>query len=135
MTDTKLAIAVGVADVRREPDSTSELVTQALMNAPAIANPTSGEWTYVTLSDYEGWIHTDELEEPIARAYCKVGEDCRTPLQLMAVITAGRTALYAHAQGDASSGSAYLSTALPILDTTQRERVQVALPGERSAWL
>lgn len=135
MANNVMAVSAGVADVRREPDPSSELVTQALMNAPAVAHGTSGEWTQVTLSDYEGWIRTDELEEPIARAYCKVGEDCRTPLQLMAVATTTRTSLYIDAEDDASSGNVYLSTALPLLDITGQERVQVALPGERSAWL
>src|SRR5205085_8651222 len=130
-----LAVSVGVADVRGDPEPTSELVTQALMNVPAIIGRISGEWTYITLSDYEGWIRTSELEEPIAKAYCTVGEHCRTPLQMMAVVATTRTPLYTHAEGDDSSGNVYLSTALPILDITQQERVQVALPGERTAWL
>jgi len=32
---TTYVISVGVADTRHDPDPTSELVTQALMNAPA----------------------------------------------------------------------------------------------------
>src|SRR5690349_16829620 len=80
MTDGVLAVGVGIADVRHDPDPTSELVTQALMNVPAIIHETSGDWTHVTLSDYEGWMRTSDLEEPIAKAYCKIGEHCRTPL-------------------------------------------------------
>src|SRR5579859_3308341 len=66
-------VAVGVADIRRDPDPTSELVTQALMNTPANPDEATGAWTHVTLSDYAGWIHTDQLEEPIVKGFCKVG--------------------------------------------------------------
>jgi len=42
-TTTAYAVSVGVADIRRHPDSTSELVTQALMNVAAIADEIAGE--------------------------------------------------------------------------------------------
>lgn len=129
------AVAVGVADIRRDPDPASELVTQALMNAQANAAETSGEWTRITLSDYAGWIRSDQLEEPVVKGFCKVGEHCGTPLALVAVITAAHTHLFAREQGQETLGMVYLSTVLPLLDTTAEERVQVALPGERSAWL
>lgn len=132
---TAYAVAVGVADVRRDPDSTSELVTQALMNTPVVTGETTGEWTHVTLPDYEGWMHTNELDEPPVRDFCKVGKHCSTPLQLMALVTIPCTPLYAHAEEEETVGTVYLSTALPLRDTTGRERVQVALPGERMAWL
>jgi gamma-D-glutamyl-L-lysine dipeptidyl-peptidase len=132
---TTNVISVGVADVRRDPDPASELVTQALMNAPALLGENAGEWTHVTLTDYEGWIRTGELEEPVVKGYCKIGACCGTPLHLVAVIIATRTPLYSHAEGDNSPGYVYLSTALPLLDITQVDRVQVALPGERTAWL
>ena len=93
ITATTCAISVGVADVRRDPDPTSELVTQALMNMTAVANETSGDWTHITLPDYSGWVRTNQLEEPIARLFCKVGETCSTPLPLFAVVTTTRTPL------------------------------------------
>ncbi|HVB25073.1 MAG TPA: C40 family peptidase [Ktedonobacteraceae bacterium] len=132
---TTYAISTAVANVHRDPDSTSELVTQALMNMTAVASETSGDWTHITLPDYSGWVHTHQLEEPIARSFCKVGETCNTPLPLFAVVTTTRTPLYENATGNATVGTAYLSTALPLLDTMAHERVQVALPGEDSAWL
>jgi len=135
ITATTYAISVGVADVRRDPDSTSELVTQALMNMTASVGETSGDWTHITLPDYTGWVRTHQLEEPIARSFCKVGETCSTPLPLFAVVTTTRTPLYENANGNEAIGNVYLSTALPLLDTTRQARVQVALPGERSAWL
>src|SRR5438132_3388868 len=119
-------VAVGVADVRRAPDLASELVTQALMNAPATLGDTVGEWTYVTLTDYEGWMLTDELEEPVVKGFCKIGACCGTPLHLVAVINALRTPLYSQVKGDDTAGHVYLSTALPLLDITQATRVQIA---------
>ena len=128
-------VAVGVADIRRDPDPTSELVTQALMNTPANPDEATGAWTHVTLSDYAGWIHTDQLEEPIVKGFCKVGVSCGTALPYAAVVTATHTPLYTHAEGDETGGMAYLSSALPIQDITHPQRLQVALPGEHLAWL
>jgi hypothetical protein len=129
---------VGVADVRRDPDPASELVTQALMNVSAVAGESRDGWTHVTLSDYEGWIRSRQLEEPIAPAFCQVGESCRSALPLMAVVTATHAPLYRDEVGEEAeetTGNVYLSTALPLRDTTRGERLLVALPGERGAWL
>lgn len=128
-------VSVSVADIRYEPQPDAELVTQALMNVPALSSQVVGDWTAVTLPDYTGWIRSAELEEPLPRSYCKVGEQCTTPLQLTAVLLATHTPLYAQPEGEETSGLVYLSTALPLVDTTQHERVQVALPGEYTAWL
>jgi cell wall-associated NlpC family hydrolase len=132
---TTYVISVGVADVRRDPDPDSELVTQALMNALAVPGETAGEWTRVSLADYAGWVRTDQLEEPVVKGFCKVGACCGTPLHLVAVINATRASLYCGKEGDNALGYVYLSTMLPLLDITQAARVQVALPGERMAWL
>ncbi len=132
---TNYAVAVGVADIRRSPDPASELVTQALLNTAALAGEMHGAWTHVTLPDYSGWIRTAQLEEPVGGSFCQVGENCRTPLSLLAVITGTHTPLYISREGDDLLGMAYLSSALPLLDTSAAERVQVALPGERCAWL
>jgi gamma-D-glutamyl-L-lysine dipeptidyl-peptidase len=134
-TMTSFAVSVGVADIRRYPDAASELVTQALMNAPVTAGEITGEWTHATLSDYTGWLRSDQLEEPINKGFCKVGEHCRTPLRLIAIINKPRTALYAHAENNDTLGTLYLSTALPVVDTTVPGRVQVVLPGEHIGWL
>src|SRR5260221_14178505 len=128
-------IAMRVAGVHREPAPSSELVTQALMNAPAVAGEIVGEWTHVTLTDYEGWMRTDELEEPIVKGFCKVGACCGTPLHLVAVISAKRAPLYSHVEGNETQGYVYLSRVLPLLDTTQADPGHVALPGEGAAWL
>ena len=116
---TTYVISVGVADVRSDHDPNSELVTQALMNAPAKLGENVDEWTFVTLADYEGWVRSDELEQPVVKGFCKVGESCGTPLHLIAVIRATRTPLYSHTEGDNTFGYIYLSTTLPLLDITQ----------------
>jgi cell wall-associated NlpC family hydrolase len=132
---TTFAIAVGVADVRREPAPASELVTQALLNTPALAGETSDVWTHVTLPDYEGWVLTDELAEPAIKGFTKVGVHCSTPLDLVAVVVAMHAPLYADSTGEEAIGTAYLSSVLPLLDTTPAERLQVTLPGTQSAWI
>lgn len=132
---TTYVIATAIADVRSHPDPTSELVTQALMNTAVELGENRGEWTFVTLSDYQGWVRNDELEEPIVKGFCKVGECCGTPLHFVAVISSTHTPLYSDTNTDYLLGYAYLSTMLPLLDITEANRVQVALPGERTAWL
>lgn len=132
---TDFVVASGVADVRREPSGESELVTQALMNMPVYAGKMQDDWAEVKLVDYMGWMRLSDLAEPIQKGFCKVGDECGSPLPMVAVITATHTPLYATAEGTASSGEAYLTTILPLLDTTHPTRVQVALPGERTAWL
>ena len=134
-TATTCVIAVGVADIRRDPDATAELVTQALMNTSASPDEASGAWTHITLPDYAGWIQTDQLEEPVVKGFCKVGVSCGTALPYAAIVTVTHTPLYTHAAGDETVGMVYLSTALPIQDITHPQRLQVALPGERLAWL
>lgn len=137
MIASTLAIAIGVADVRREPNAASELVTQALLNTPAQVDEEQGAWTHVMLPDYSGWVRSDELDEPPVKGFCRVGngECCATPLALNAVISVPQTPLYAERRGEMCLGNTYLSSVLPLLDTTDPQRVQVALPGEREACL
>ena len=132
---TDFVVASGVADVRYAADDSSERVTQALLNMPVYAGEPRGEWVPVKLVDYMGWMRLSDLAEPIQKGFCKVGAQCATPLALVAVLTATHTPLYEEAEGEQYSGQAYLSTRLPVLDTTHPARVQVALPGERSAWI
>jgi len=135
---TTYAVAVGVADVRRDPNPTSELVTQALMNQPASADELSGDWTHVKLSDYAGWIQSDELADPPVKDFieaARIGEYCATPLELVVVVNETHTPLFTDLDGDETQGTLYLSTVLPLLDTVSVERVKVALPGEQSGWI
>ena len=132
---TTYVISAAIAGVRSHPDPTSELVTQALMNAPAEPGENIGEWTFVSLTDYEGWVRNDELEEPIVMGFCKVGESCGTALHFVAVINTTCTPLYSDTNCDHIQGYVYLSTVLPLLDITELRCVEVALPGERTAWI
>ncbi|MBX5455607.1 MAG: C40 family peptidase [Thermogemmatispora sp.] len=132
---TKLVVAVPVADVRREPDAASELVTQALLNREVVVDGEHGEWLHGQLSDYSGWLREADLEEPIVTGFCRVGESCGTALPLVAVVQRPRTQLLAGAEGNEVLEPIYLSTVLPVTDLRFAERVEVALPGERRAWV
>jgi hypothetical protein len=128
-------ISVGVADVRRDPDVASELITQALMNRPAKTSETSGDWTYIELSDYKGWVRTDVLADPPIKGFTRISECCATPLGLVAVVQVTHTPLFTDLTDDETLDTLYLSSVLPLLDTVPTERVQVALPGEQTGWI
>jgi cell wall-associated NlpC family hydrolase len=129
------AVSVSVADVRRFPDSSSELVTQALLNVPVLCGEVRDEWVFATLSDYEGWMRTADLAEPAVKGFTKIGETCATPLDLVAVVQIAHTSLYADPAGQEIYDTAYLSTVLPLLDTTHADYLQIALPDEQVAWV
>ncbi len=135
MMTAPYVISVGLADVRREPDPGSELVTQVLMNVPAVPDASKGDWTHVTLSDYEGWVSTDVLADPVKKGFTRIGERCGTPLGLVAVINTTYTPMFEQETGEEKQDNVYLSTVLPLLDATPVERIQVALPDERVGWL
>lgn len=122
-----LAIAVGVADVRREPDADSELVTQALLGAQASPlEEAPGGWTRIRLVDYQGWVRAELLAAP-AR-----------PTARVAVVTATQAPLYDSARGSETVGEVFATSLLPIISAGQRAasgRVRVALPGKRVAWI
>lgn len=133
---TNLIIATALTDVRREPSASSELVTQALMNVPVTPIEMRDEWTSVSLPDYTGWVRTDALADPIAKGFtCFDGESCGTPLGLVAVVSVTHMPLYAAEEGDETLDTLYLSTLLPLLDSSHPRRLQVALPDERVGWL
>ncbi len=135
MMTAPYVISVGLTDVRHDPDSSSELVTQAFMNVPVIPGESIGQWTHVTLSDYKGWISSDVLAEPVRKGFTRIGEQCGTPLGLVAVINTPLTPMFEQEIGEEQQDTVYLSTALPLLDATPTERIQVALPDERVGWL
>ena len=128
-------IAVNIADIRREPDTSSELVTQALMNTQVQVGEVSGEWTYLTLPDYVGWARTDELEFPITRGFCEGEGTCGIALPYSIVVTEPQTPLYTDEDSEDTLGELYLSTALPYIDLAHPQRLRVALPGNEEGWL
>ncbi|WP_149400138.1 C40 family peptidase [Dictyobacter arantiisoli] len=129
-------IASGVVDIHSEPDSESELVTQALMNMPAIADEDAGDWTHITLPDYSGWIETRLLELPIVRGVCEGGEGtCGVALPYSVVVQVTHASVYTHAEGEETLFDIYLSTVLPYIDLSHPQRVRIALPGDEDGWI
>jgi gamma-D-glutamyl-L-lysine dipeptidyl-peptidase len=120
-----LTIAASVADVRRAPDATSERVTQALLQTPAVPLSEGVEhgWMHVRLPDYDGWIEAGSLAAP-------------PPIsERVAVVVAPRTPLYRDAAGEETSVTAYATSVLPLLDGQAQNRLHVALSGGNTAWV
>ena len=128
-------VAGSIVDIHRDPDPSSELVTQALMNTPVVMGEVSGDWTYVTLPDYCGWMPTNEIETSIVRGYCEGEGTCGVTLPYSIVVTAPYTKLYRHTDGAETLREVYLSTVLPYIDLAHRQRLRVALPGDAEGWL
>lgn len=126
------AVAVAVASIYRDPDESSEVVTQALLNMPAQIvelgdpgerDPTSlSGWARICLSDYEGWIQVSKLAPAV------VVRDFQVRILSL------RTAIYADSESDVIIGYAYATTLLPA-DGKSGDRVQAQLPGGASGWL
>ncbi|HEV8193456.1 MAG TPA: C40 family peptidase [Ktedonobacterales bacterium] len=122
--DAPLAVAVAVADVRSEPNDGSELVTQALLGVAAQHVAEVNGWVRVHLPDYEGWMRSQDLAQP-AEAADKV-----------AVVTALQTPIFLDAAGENLYDTAYVTTALPVLESTSTSGcVCVALPGSACGWI
>jgi hypothetical protein len=127
------AICVGVADVRREPDATSELVTQALLGAQATPTTAGAStpglsrdgWQYVQLVDYEGWVRDEYLASPPVAS----GDE-------VAVVTALAAPLYHAEAGDAQQDTLYCSSVLPLVQLSgSADRIALALPGDAVGWV
>lgn len=124
------AIAAGVVDVHAEPDSASEVVTQALLATPLVPLDAAPGWRAIQLPDYAGWIPETALAT-------------RSPVsKRVAVVTALRTPLYKTRDAQKSGGEVYATTTLSLLadaantgGATSESRLGVALPGGRSGWL
>jgi hypothetical protein len=129
-------VATNIADIRSAPERDAELVTQAVMNTPAVVGETAGDWTHVTLSDYSGWILTEAVELPIVRGVCEGGDGtCGVALPYSVVVTATHAPIYAQAEGEEHLFDVYLSTVIPYIDLSHPRRIRVALPGERDGWI
>lgn len=127
MSSAQAAICVGVADVRLEPDTGSELMTQALMGALAEPGACYYGWQYVFLADYSGWVRAERLASVPAPGFVS---------EQVAVVMALSTPLFAAERGDSQIDTLFLSTLLPLAGPANgAKRLQVALPGERSGWV
>ena len=57
--DERLWVSTSVADVRREPSHTSELVSQAVMGEDAAILKREGDWHLIVMRDgYHGWMRS-----------------------------------------------------------------------------
>lgn len=119
-TTAEYAIAVGVVEVHAEPESASEVVTQALLGTPLMPLDATTGWRAAQLPDYAGWIPETALA-------------IRAPSsEQVAVVTALRTQLYA----EQPVGEVYATTVLPLLaSSADKSRLAVALPGGRHGLL
>lgn len=130
LTVAEYAIAAGVVDVHAEPDSVSEVVTQALLGTPFVPLDAAAHWRAIQLSDYAGWIPATALAT-------------RSPASArVAVVIALRAPLYETRDAQKPMSEVYATTILPLLadearvgDTSSESRIGVALPGGRSGWL
>ncbi len=136
MITSDFVVSTNIADIRSAPQLDAELVTQAIMNAPASAGETSGNWTHVTLSDYSGWILTDAIDLPIVRGICEEGDGtCGVALPYSVVVTVTHAPIYAQVEGNEHICDIYLSTVLPYINLSDPRRIRVALPGDRDGWI
>jgi cell wall-associated NlpC family hydrolase len=126
------AIGVGVADVRRDPDAASELLTQALMGVPAEPGQAQDGWQWVRLVDYEGWV----LQEHLAPAPMSSAN------QQVVVVTALSTPLFKTSEKPDSVKESdevpmlFLSTVLPLAALPDGSGLlKVALPGGVPGWV
>jgi cell wall-associated NlpC family hydrolase len=126
MQQAQAAICIGVADVRREPDGEAELVTQALLGAPAVPEIANSAWQHVRLADYEGWVRAEHL------ASLPSG----SPTNQTVVVMALSAPLFALESGDSVRETLFLSTVLPLAEpASQAERLAVSLPGGVTGWV
>lgn len=118
------AIAASVVDVHAEPESASEVVTQALLGTPLIPLDAAAGWRAIQLPDYAGWIPGTMLAT-------------RAPAsQRLATVTALRAPLFDAHSAQEPVGEVYATTVLPLsLNPSDSSRLCVALPDGRSGWL
>ncbi|HEY7835649.1 MAG TPA: C40 family peptidase [Ktedonobacterales bacterium] len=137
----RAAIAVGLADVRRDPDAAAELVTQARLWTPARCLEVAPGWVRVRLPDYEGWVRATEVDAP-GRATARV-----------AVVVEDYVVIYADSVRRATAPiegrwrasdielplhTAHVTTILPLAQfrpPVYSERLPVHLPGGRLGWI
>jgi len=119
-------VTAAVADVRREANDQAELVTQALLGAPAQIMAIVSGWAQVRLSDYEGWIRRQNLWAPASWS------EWQANTRWMVVQPVGRI----HAGPSSRTGLVslvFLTSRLWVV-AEQAGWCQVRLPGNRYGW-
>ncbi len=120
-------ICMGVADVRREPDPTSELVNQALLGTPVLVSGWSERWLQASLPDYQGWIPRVVVALPKDPGYW-----AQDPLL---VVTGAEAPLLANPDlGAQPVATVYFTTVLKELRETDDWHL-VLLPDGQEDWI
>jgi cell wall-associated NlpC family hydrolase len=120
-----VAFAAPVTNVHRDPEASSEVVTQALLNTSAeiiSLTDTTETWVKIRLSDYEGWVPAGALA---AVASARDQE---------AAVLALSAQIYTGPEGSQTLGLAYATTTLPAGEQFAG-RVLVHLPGGGEGWV
>jgi gamma-D-glutamyl-L-lysine dipeptidyl-peptidase len=120
-----VALAGPVTNVHRDPEESSEVVTQALLNMSAeiiSLGGTNEKWVKIRLRDYEGWVPAGALA-----AVASASEQEATVLALS-------TRIYTGPEGDQALDLAYATTILPAGEQVAG-RVHVDLPGGGEGWV
>jgi hypothetical protein len=122
------AVAVPITDVRRDPDPSTELVTQALLGTPAAAltRDPSGAWTRVRLPDYEGWVTTAALAPELQPT---VAADPTRYMRVGAITTILQVS---NPDGTAEPWTIFAGTLLQPAEPATGDSVIVHLPDGRS---
>ncbi len=119
-----------VVDVRREPEHSSELLTQAIMGETMVRLDSRGDWYLVMLDDgYHGWVRS-----------WNVGEFPRETIEAYRHRTCamvGKSVAYVLSEPKAGSLPVSDITAGSIIATgdTTGSHVEVELPGGRSGYI
>ncbi len=123
---SRSVVAVPLADVRRDPDANSELVTQALLGTPVqrLAEGPGGAWVYARLPDYEGWVDRATLAAEEAPTSTPADQYVRVTLSTAPLQVMGTEA-------PAESWTVYAGTVLQRVDAGSGDPVRVALPDGR----
>ncbi|MCK4538211.1 MAG: C40 family peptidase [Candidatus Krumholzibacteria bacterium] len=127
---TVLWVVSSVADLRREPEHSAELLTQAIMGETLILLETRGDWFFVMTDDhYHGWIRSWYVSETSVEAVRLFAEraDARVEASVAYVLSSPE------------------ETSIPVTDVTAGTRVKVELrkngfatvqlPGGKSGFL
>lgn len=119
-----------VVDLRREPEHSSELLTQAIMGETMTRLDTRGDWCLVMLDDgYHGWVRSWNTGEFPREAVVSYGE------RAGAMVGAGVTYVLSEPKAGSLPLSDITAGTKVVTGETTGDYTQVELPGGRSGFL
>jgi hypothetical protein len=117
-----------VVDVFREPDITSERVTQAIFNQPVTLLEEKDSWVKVKVVDgYTGWLRSKYIDRDCSSIMKENFTD-------RAVVTEKTQKVYSSAGGGVTLKDVVMGTELYIKNKKDRY-FEVALPGNITGWI